>query len=51
MNELTFMADTFALYLESSRVYRDLVDRKGRATTVQQAARIVGLELPKNPVS
>lgn len=52
VSELTFVADVFACYFESSRAYRDLVDKKkGRETTVQEAARIVGLELPTNPPS
>ena len=50
-NELAFMADVYACYLESSRVCRDLATAKrGREATVEQAARSVGLQLPVTKV-
>lgn len=50
--ELTSMAEAYACYLESCRVYQDYVDQnQSREKTVQESARIVGLELPKSPSS
>jgi hypothetical protein len=46
------MTDVYACYLESSRRYRESIDqKKDREKTVQEAAAIVGLELPKTPAS
>ena len=49
-NELKFLATVYACYLDSSRKYNELQERYGsKEKTVEEAANIVGLALPKKP--
>jgi len=46
--ELSFAADTFSCYLESSREFNRLQSQYGsREKSVEEAAKTVGLNLPK----
>jgi len=50
-NEMLFIADTYRCYLESSRRYKDILEKyhtKGERT-VKQTADMVGFKLPHDP--
>lgn len=50
VNELKFMANVYACYLNSNRKFNELQDRYGsKEKSVEDAAKRVGLALPQQP--
>ena len=50
VNELKFLANVYVCYLNSTRKFNELQNRYGsKEKSVEEAAKTVGLSLPKGP--